>query len=87
MSLALDRPEFAPPPQRGTPRAVVLALIAHALLIAALLARLPGLADQGEDFQVPSRTEPQAMPEPHGNGGATTTVEPPARRPRRRNAG
>ncbi len=36
MSLALDRPEFAPPPQRGTPRAVVLALIAHALLIAAL---------------------------------------------------
>ena len=36
MSLAADRPEFAPPPQRGTPRAVVLALIAHALLIAAL---------------------------------------------------
>ncbi|MDM0001292.1 cell envelope integrity protein TolA [Variovorax sp. J22P240] len=36
MSLAADRPEFAPPPQRGTPRAVLLALIAHALLIAAL---------------------------------------------------
>jgi colicin import membrane protein len=36
MSLAADRPEFAPPPQRGTPRAVILALIAHALLIAAL---------------------------------------------------
>ena len=36
MSLAADRPEFAPPPQRGTPRAVALALIAHALLIAAL---------------------------------------------------
>ncbi len=36
MSLALDRPEFAPPPQRGTTRAVVFALIAHALLIAAL---------------------------------------------------
>ncbi len=31
-----DRPEFAPPPQRGTTRAVILALIAHALLIAAL---------------------------------------------------
>ncbi len=36
MSLAAERPEFAPPPQRGTLRAVVLALIAHALLIAAL---------------------------------------------------
>lgn len=36
MSLAADRPEFAPPPQRGTGRALVLALIAHALLIAAL---------------------------------------------------
>jgi colicin import membrane protein len=36
MSLAADRPEFAPPPQRGTIRAVILALIAHALLIAAL---------------------------------------------------
>lgn len=31
-----NRPEFAPPPQRGTTRAVILALIAHALLIAAL---------------------------------------------------
>ncbi|MEO5736411.1 MAG: protein TolA, partial [Variovorax sp.] len=36
MSLAADRPEFAPPPQRGTPRAVAIALFAHALLIAAL---------------------------------------------------
>ena len=36
MSLAADRPEFAPPPQRGTGRAIILALIAHALLIAAL---------------------------------------------------
>jgi len=36
MSLAAERPEFAPPPQRGTLRAVLLALIAHALLIAAL---------------------------------------------------
>ena len=36
MSLVADRPEFAPPPQRGTLRALVLALIAHALLIAAL---------------------------------------------------
>ena len=36
MSLAADRPEFAPPPQRGTFRAVLLALIAHVLLIIAL---------------------------------------------------
>ena len=36
MSLAADRPEFAPPPQRGTPRAIAIALFAHALLIAAL---------------------------------------------------
>jgi colicin import membrane protein len=36
MSLAADRPEFAPPPPQGTPRAVVLALVAHVLLIAAL---------------------------------------------------
>ena len=36
MSLAADRPEFAPPPQRGTPRAIAFALAAHAVLIAAL---------------------------------------------------
>lgn len=36
MSLAADRPEFAPPPQRGTPRAIVFALLAHVVLIAAL---------------------------------------------------
>jgi len=36
MSLAAERPEFAPPPQRGTLRAVLLALFAHALLIALL---------------------------------------------------
>ena len=36
MSLAADRPEFAPPPTQGTPRAIAFALVAHALLIAAL---------------------------------------------------
>lgn len=36
MILAADRPEFAPPPQRGTLRALAVALLAHALLIAAL---------------------------------------------------
>ncbi|MBU1362071.1 MAG: protein TolA, partial [Gammaproteobacteria bacterium] len=36
MSLAADRPEFAPPPQGGNFRAMVLALLAHVLLIIAL---------------------------------------------------
>jgi len=36
MSLPHEGPEFTPPPQRGTGRALLLALIAHALLIAAL---------------------------------------------------
>jgi colicin import membrane protein len=36
MSLAADRLEFTPPPQRGTPRAIVFALLAHGVLIAAL---------------------------------------------------
>src|SRR5450830_1633263 len=31
-----ERNEFAPPPQRGMGRAVVLALLAHALLVAGL---------------------------------------------------
>ena len=31
-----ERNEFAPPPQRGMGRAVALALLAHALLVAGL---------------------------------------------------
>jgi colicin import membrane protein len=65
MSLALDRPEFAPPPQRGTPRAVVLALIAHALLIAALTwgVRWKSEADEGAvDAELWSSTVQQAAP-------------------------
>ncbi|KQX29533.1 cell envelope integrity protein TolA [Variovorax sp. Root434] len=65
MSLALDRPEFAPPPQRGTPRAVVLALIAHALLIAALTwgVRWRSDADEGAvDAELWSSTVQQAAP-------------------------
>lgn len=65
MSLALDRPEFAPPPQRGTPRAVVLALIAHALLIAALTwgVRWRNDADEGAiDAELWSSTVQQAAP-------------------------
>jgi len=65
MSLALDRPEFAPPPQRGTPRAVVLALIAHGLLIAALTwgVRWRSEADEGAvDAELWSATVQQAAP-------------------------
>ncbi|MFS2167093.1 protein TolA, partial [Variovorax sp. Varisp62] len=65
MSLALDRPEFAPPPQRGTPRAVVLALIAHALLIAALTwgVRWRSDVDEGAvDAELWSSTVQQAAP-------------------------
>ena len=59
MSLALDRPEFAPPPQRGTPRAVVLALIAHGLLIV----RWKSEADGGAvDAELWSSTVQQAAP-------------------------
>jgi len=65
MSLALDRPEFAPPPQRGTPRAVLLALVAHALLIAALTwgVRWRSEADEGAvDAELWSSTVQQAAP-------------------------
>ena len=33
---AAERDEFAPPPPRGLPRAAVLALLAHLLLVLAL---------------------------------------------------
>ncbi|MDN6887314.1 cell envelope integrity protein TolA [Variovorax sp. CAN2819] len=65
MSLALDRPEFAPPPQRGTLRALVLALIAHGLLIAALTwgVRWRSDADEGAvDAELWSSTVQQAAP-------------------------
>ncbi|MDP9602879.1 cell envelope integrity protein TolA [Variovorax sp. NFACC27] len=65
MSLALDRPEFAPPPQRGTGRALVLALIAHGLLIAALTwgVRWRSDADEGAvDAELWSSTVQQAAP-------------------------
>ncbi|PLC02532.1 protein TolA [Variovorax sp. RO1] len=74
MSLALDRPEFAPPPQRGTPRAVVLALIAHALLIAALTwgVRWRSEADDGAvDAELWSTTVMQPAPR-------LSVPEPPA---------
>ncbi len=74
MSLALDRPEFAPPPQRGTPRAVALALIAHALLIAALTwgVRWRSEADDGAvDAELWSNTVMQAAPR-------LSVPEPPA---------
>ena len=80
MSLALDRPEFAPPPQRGTPRAVVLALIAHALLIAALTwgVRWRSEADDGAvDAELWSSTVQQAAPRLSAPQAPTPAPAPP----------
>lgn len=80
MSLALDRPEFAPPPQRGTPRAVVLALIAHALLIAALTwgVRWRSEADEGAvDAELWSSTVQQAAPRLSAPQAPTPAPAPP----------
>ena len=80
MSLALDRPEFAPPPQRGTPRAVVLALIAHALLIAALTwgVRWRSDADEGAvDAELWSSTVQQAAPRLSAPEAPTPAPAPP----------
>ncbi|MDA7417967.1 cell envelope integrity protein TolA [Xenophilus arseniciresistens] len=49
MSLAADRPEFSPPPQRGTLRAVGIALLAHALLIGALTWGVRWKRESGDD--------------------------------------
>ena len=80
MSLAADRPEFAPPPQRGTPRAVVLALIAHALLIAALTwgVRWRSDADEGAvDAELWSSTVQQAAPRLQAPPAPTPVPAPP----------
>lgn len=80
MSLALDRPEFAPPPQRGTPRAVVLALIAHGLLIAALTwgVRWRSEADEGAvDAELWSSTVQQAAPRLQAPQAPTPVPTPP----------
>jgi len=80
MSLALDRPEFAPPPQRGTPRAVLLALVAHALLIAALTwgVRWRSDADEGAvDAELWSSTVQQAAPRLSAPPAPTPTPAPP----------
>jgi colicin import membrane protein len=80
MSLALDRPEFAPPPQRGTPRAIVLALIAHALLIAALTwgVRWRSDADEGAvDAELWSSTVQQAAPRLSAPQAPTPAPAPP----------
>ena len=80
MSLALDRPEFAPPPQRGTPRAVLLALVAHALLIAALTwgVRWRSDADEGAvDAELWSSTVQQAAPRLSAPPAPTPAPAPP----------
>jgi colicin import membrane protein len=79
MSLALDRPEFAPPPQRGTPRAVLLALVAHALLIIALtwgVSWRRETADAAVDAELWSSTVQQAAPR-----AVAPTPPPPAPAP------
>ena len=80
MSLALDRPEFAPPPQRGTGRALVLALIAHGLLIAALTwgVRWRSDADEGAvDAELWSSTVQQAAPRLSAPEAPTPAPAPP----------
>ena len=65
MSLAADRPEFAPPPQRGTPRAIVFALLAHVVLIAALTWGVHWKRDTEDDAveaEIWSTTVQQAAP-------------------------
>lgn len=80
MSLALDRPEFAPPPQRGTPRALVLALIAHGLLIAALTWGVRWKSDPDEgavDAELWSSTVQQAAPRLSAPPAPVPTPAPP----------
>ena len=80
MSLALDRPEFAPPPQHGTGRALVLALIAHGLLIAALTwgVRWRSDADEGAvDAELWSSTVQQAAPRLQAPPAPTPVPAPP----------
>jgi len=77
MSLAADRPEFAPPPQRGTPRAVAIALFAHALLIAALTWGVHWkreAEDEAVEAELWSSTVQQAAPRPPA---PPTPVPPP----------
>ena len=65
MSLAADRPEFAPPPQRGTPRAIAFAMLAHVVLIAALTWGVHWKRDSEEDAveaEIWSTTVQQAAP-------------------------
>jgi len=65
MSHAKDRTEFSPPPQRGTLRALGLALIAHALLIAALTWGVHWKRDTESDAveaEIWSSTAQQAAP-------------------------
>lgn len=68
---ATDRNEFVPPPQRGLVRGFVLAVIAHLLLVAALMHGLQwkreaeNVAAEAELWsRVPQEAAPQAVPPP-----------------------
>src|SRR3954468_3002268 len=84
MSLAADRPEFAPPPQRGTTRALVLALIAHGLLIAALTWGVHWKREAEDDAveaELWSSTVQQAAPRLSAPPTPTPVPPPPAPTP------
>jgi colicin import membrane protein len=93
MSPATERLEFAPPPQRGTLRAVLLALLAHALLMAFLTWGVRWRHQAENDaveaelwFSVAQQTAPLAAapppepvpePTPEPTPPPPQTVEPP----------
>lgn len=71
MHAAADRPEFAPPPARGLLRAYVLAVLAHVLLVLALMHGLRWqreAQDAGVEAElwaaVPQQAAPKAEPAP-----------------------
>jgi colicin import membrane protein len=72
MSLASERMEFAPPPAPGLIRALILAVLAHAALVAVLTA---GISWKREAPQVTAEAELwSAIPQ---QAAAPTPVEPP----------
>jgi colicin import membrane protein len=84
MSLAADRPEFAPPSQPGVLRAFVLAVIAHVLLLLALTWGIDwkrsseDLAAEAELWSsVPQQAAPKEVQAPPPPPPAPKVQEPP----------
>jgi colicin import membrane protein len=94
MPIAADRPEFAPPPQPGLLRAFVLAVLAHLLLVAALMHGLQwqretqdAVAEAELWSSLPQEAAPREQPAPPPPPPAPAPVvkappvpEPPANR-------